>query len=506
LLTLILLLLLLQPILVAAKLNQNNSTGAVLEQTSWIVIFVPTFVGAVLYGATLVILWIILPSILLVCRFAELIAWMAGLLVLLLQWDQHFASTYAVLFIPIYLALTLRMLRFWWTMQLVSRQVNSMVTLTKLEHDLNKSYQDLTEEEQEALAQDYVILEPSPHHATITEEEAVQASPEYHAAQDAYYQAFSNLMRTLLVGVPLVALIVCQVDHIIDVSWWLVFLPLWIYLTTQWIYACCACCCTSQGEVIVVHNDNDDDDADDEETGQDEEHVRQDENSAAFVDPSASVNMSRKETLQQMRDLQTRQQDDDGETKDEEDTAPTATNDHPNKDPNNDEVANNDEDPEVVILSEEENAPHLDQDAYEQFAQAQEEAHARAVEAQQKALSTCCTVSFQLVLACLIVGKLQQSQNGMGYNAFWILFPLFLVAGCILCCCAMLIYGAGQEGLDHIVERATGKEEDDAEQGDEEQGKASQDAAPETNQQGEQETQGEEQDENPLEASLHDID
>jgi hypothetical protein len=57
------------------------------------------------------------------------------------------------------------------------------------------------------------------------------------------------------------------------------------------------------------------------------------------------------------------------------------------------------------------------------------------------------------------VGKLQQDyqrdpDEKPGYSAFWILFPIFLIFGCVFLACACFIYGAGEnEGFDNLVER-----------------------------------------------------
>jgi hypothetical protein len=48
----------------------------------------------------------------------------------------------------------------------------------------------------------------------------------------------------------------------------------------------------------------------------------------------------------------------------------------------------------------------------------------------------------------LTVVKLEEDYDNMdngdeGYNAFWILSPVFAITGVLLCCCSCLIYGIG---------------------------------------------------------------
>jgi hypothetical protein len=61
-----------------------------------------------------------------------------------------------------------------------------------------------------------------------------------------------------------------------------------------------------------------------------------------------------------------------------------------------------------------------------------------------KAKGAFCYILFQAMMLSLIVGKLEQaySKPDGGFNAIWVLFPVFIVTGCILCCCTCLIYCA----------------------------------------------------------------
>jgi hypothetical protein len=97
---------------------------------------------------------------------------------------------------------------------------------------------------------------------------------------------------------------------------------------------------------------------------------------------------------------------------------------------------------------EEERLPHFDEDTFRAWQHAQEKAESSAMEKEAKASSACCAALFQLMIVCLIVGKLQrdyEQPDPSGYNAFWVLFPIFLVVGLIFCLCACLIYGPAYE-------------------------------------------------------------
>jgi hypothetical protein len=65
-----------------------------------------------------------------------------------------------------------------------------------------------------------------------------------------------------------------------------------------------------------------------------------------------------------------------------------------------------------------------------------------------KAQSTCCSATLQLIMVVLIVVKLEEDYENSddadeGFNAFWILSPVFFITGVLLCCCSCLIYGIG---------------------------------------------------------------
>jgi len=93
----------------------------------------------------------------------------------------------------------------------------------------------------------------------------------------------------------------------------------------------------------------------------------------------------------------------------------------------------------------------MDEDTYNYYQQAEQEAENKATEAQSKAVGSFCNIIFQIIVAALFVGKLNQvyeareepEMDGTGsFSAFWILFPVLAIAGCIVCCFACAIFGA----------------------------------------------------------------
>jgi hypothetical protein len=135
---------------------------------------------------------------------------------------------------------------------------------------------------------------------------------------------------------------------------------------------------------------------------------------------------------------------------------PTAS---PDNDDNNSSSSNNNDN-----NTEE---PAFDEDMFRQWQRMQEEADSSAMEAQAKAQWLCCSTCFQLIMVCLVVGKLEQdyprpTDGSVGFSAFWIFFPVFLLAGVILCCCSVLVLQGGDVPADE-----SGAEDDGDENGDE---------------------------------------
>ena len=60
----------------------------------------------------------------------------------------------------------------------------------------------------------------------------------------------------------------------------------------------------------------------------------------------------------------------------------------------------------------------------------------------QQLVSSCCSQSFLLLIICLLVAKLQ---NPDVYAAMWIIFPILLIAGMILCCLCCMIFCVSED-------------------------------------------------------------
>lgn len=154
-------LVLLQPILICAKVDQMlEQNGGALENSSWIAIFIPFWFFAVFYGVLLVIGRAVLPLMHWIC-------FVVGILFLALKFDNFVSWDYAIVFIPFYFWMLLRFVEGRKDMNAVQADMSKMVTIEFIEkhvinevkqdedgndienQDLHRTYNDLTEEERD---------------------------------------------------------------------------------------------------------------------------------------------------------------------------------------------------------------------------------------------------------------------------------------------------------------------------------------------------------------------
>lgn len=255
-------------------------------------------------------------------------------------------------------------------------------------------------------------------------------------------------------------------------------MPAWVYFGTQMCWNCYSCCCASiSGDQIVMSGV----DVPADTAGDDDEQPETPREASEFVDADSSMRKFNAKASVKSTDSSSKKEtttatpmDDGIRVSPAGDTTDTTT-------PlNNPTKASGDEDTKQEASTandaDDDDMPEMDEETFENLRQAYEQAENSAMEEQARAASSLCGLLFQFMIVCLIVGKLAQvDDDKIGFNTIWIIFPFFLIAGCALCCTACLIYGAGADGLDNLVERATGERaEDDENQRDEEE--AAQDA------------------------------
>jgi hypothetical protein len=497
----IMLVILMQPILIGAKINQFLENDGPLADSSWAMILIPFWA----FGALGILFWSALLYFspagekgLLVVNVLEQLAWLLAIVFLVEKWDGWSAS-YRYVLIPVYVAMTLRWIEKLMTISKIRGDVARMVTMEFLETEVlkGKNLDDITTEEQEQLRKDYIIVTVPPEFEPdiepfvedgetpddkLLEELKVEASHEYEAATEIYNSTLGSLYGSVIFGLTFLILLTLKLDDQISGNWWAVFSPIWIYLISQMVYSCFIFTCgtVSGDEIVLGMPDGEDDDDEDKEKPED----------SAFIDPTTSTtdfNKSvgkddPKQTSVDDKNDGLMKEDKPNDTKTSEminaneedavekdpseaegkisaeDGPPKDTKTPEKKDANNEGAVEKDRSkaeekssakdgpPNVAGYDSDENI-HIDEETFRAWQNAYVEAEKSAMEAQAKAATDCCILTFQLILLCLIVSKIERNYDDIdpddvGFNVFWILSPLFFVFGCIGCCCACLIYGA----------------------------------------------------------------
>jgi len=583
------LLLLVQPILVAVKVNHvlaQENDG--LEDAPWMAVLVPWWIFHGLY----VVFWfsvsVMAPpeaKVPMLLSAVEQLLWLVSLILLALRWDQTISADYAVIFIPVYLALLLKWIQYVITMQAITADLNKMMSKDKFMKDVLKGREpeELDEAELQEIQSKHVVVTQIPddvQHDLETDEDAknlseeekedirVTSSREYEAAVEAYHDARRDMFKSMILHVTFLILLILKVDDHNDMTWWVVFCPILVLYGIRILSNCYVSCCHGRGAIDAedmaimagVHNGMaaTTGAADEEgERGVGEEEQNSNNEPAAdgsfplesevllhglktaeyngkigiikgpLKDGRQEVCIKDLDKMAALKVINMKSPKPD-EKKFKASTASNATSKEETKsdeaeppatvakeeksakaknDSKKDKAAkassgtladandskrkkekpegsgentdndvdyaddNNDDDDDGIHI-------HIDEDAYRAYHSAYSQAEQNAMEERVKASQNNCIAIGCLIMICLLVAKLEQAydaeedreQNGddadvdFGFNTLWLIFPLFLLAGCMVSCCACLIYNAPDP--DELMEKHEGEHDGDEESGE----------------------------------------
>lgn len=502
---------LLQPILVAAKVNavvrkeNGEDDDDRMLDVKWTVILIPWWlVNFVWLLMTLLLLFLETNKKRVISMVAGQTCWIVGWILLAQAWDNP-PDNWQLVAIPFYLWQATQILSTVFDIREIRQQNEQMISPEKLQElagheateedlmELAQQYTVVTVDQQEVAGAIHVINSTSEESLTNDEIEElkIHMSNEFQLNQKLIQYHTEKISKYCLVELPFIALVASQLEGQIDTSWWIVFLPILISLGSSLLRSCCTCCLTllPDSEFVVVEEAETTDTkneggVDDEEKGQSKDHVggrsnrdevskksspSVEETNSNITNTTEKIEANEKnpenpgvdeerngnavtaqETLYHNRDASSDVQKDTDGTMEEPSTAfaPVAG-DIKNFNAENHSTG---EKTSTTNVGEE---PNIDEETYRAWRSAYINAEESRLEKQTKAQSTCCLVSFQLIIVCLVAGKLDQdyeTDGDIGYNAFWILFPIFFIAGLVFICCSCLIYGAGVESVHEIVE------------------------------------------------------
>jgi hypothetical protein len=337
----------------------------------------------------------------------------------------------------------------------VRKDVQRMVTVDFLEKEVlkGKDVEDLEESELKEMQEMYLVVTVPVDFEPYTEEgvelneekleeQKVEASPEFEAATEIYNNTVSGVASSILFGIIFLILLTRKLDGQFGGSWWAVFAPIFFERGFRWLYNIHRCACGRMaGDEIAVQISNPDNAAkkhedNPEPRAEPESSTEDDRQPKSFNEHlSSSSNTEEKPSVQESKDKMTR-----CDSPSKLDKCDAAV-------PNESGSRESSEDEDI----------HIDEDTFRAWQNAYAEAEESAMQEQAKASSECFILSIQLVILCLIVGKVDQSYgseypNDVGFSAFWILFPFFLFFGIICCCCTLLIYGAAPGSAEDLNE------------------------------------------------------
>mmetsp|Transcript_35376 Transcript_35376/g.85614 ORF Transcript_35376/g.85614 Transcript_35376/m.85614 type:complete len:703 (-) Transcript_35376:107-2215(-) len=469
--TTLIILILLQPILIAAKLNQTLEQDGKLEFAKWVIIFIPTwiFFGAfIIFNAVLIKL--IPPSqrLPMIIWTTELILWFLGLLFLTLRWDGTWTSDYRQVLTPVYLAFTARLIGMIILLKKVRGDVQRMVTSSFLETNIlkGKSLDDMTDEEKEELKREYLVVSVPDDFVPVLaedgveldeakiEEQRVEASPEFEGATEIYNGTFMSVVTLCVFGTIFLILLTRKLDGKTSGSWWVVFIPIWIWLVSRLLvnFYRCACGTVASDEILLHMNDMKEQAGEGE--GNDDEASKHEDIDKKQTDEEQSSGIDIEKSAEDKSSSSTEDESKKKETaKDHATSNEKAESKSPaTKQKEDDNTGSKDESADIETGKKNEGEDdadyiHVDEETFRAWQSAYEHAEETAMQEQARACTECCNITVQLLILCLIVAKIEKNWNNLdpndtGFNTFWILFPVFLSFGLVCCCCACLIYGA----------------------------------------------------------------
>ena len=349
-----------------------------------------------------------------------------------------------------------------------------------IEVQLHRTYNDLSEEERDEINESYIIVHVPPKQPVPGEEdnedtaegdlEAIERSPEYQEAMLRHQEAYKAIQRIVLPEIPLIILVVIQLDMNKNWDWGVVFLPLWISMVIDCCGGCYGFFCTSAlahievQEAMAAHFETKKNDESSEG-----KQAKDKSNASDKGKENDDAVKSGDSKLTDKKSEETAETAKEGEAADiftkEVETAvllepkDSTENNIEKKDATKDDSAaafpdvggadDIDDDDDFIR-----NMFSMDDDMFQYYQQAEQEAETKATEAQSKAIASFCNIIFQIVFAGLFVGKLNQvyderdepdnTGGTSSFSTFWIIFPILLFAGCTVCCCFCAIFCAAE--------------------------------------------------------------
>lgn len=471
---------LLGPILICIKADTafNGNEGA-LTDIDWVFILIPLWVLNFLFLMLSIIseAWFLTLKIICITVLEVFLA---------LKWDGALSWDYIFVLIPLILHQLLSLVDSFVTIQNIRHDVARMVTVSYLEEKIlptfrmdavdepeiseaigKRSYNDLTEEETEYINKLYVILDQgsddmngsrSSKRNGNNEEDVdpevkllfdIANSAEFKYASYRQRKAKAMVLRLLFTRLPFLVLLICQLDLNKGWDWNLVFCTIWIEVCLDTLANCFVCCCygiDSSGEETMII----------------EKEVEKDAHAVADLElggiKPASQENDHEHNISDSKEFDNtymkqqegkRDENKEDETKSDNGFSPVSYSSLIGKDEKIEGDGNQQDDDNIYVIEEEDNDDE-DHDP--------EVAHRRT-----QAVGNCFNDIIMIIFLALFLVKLNgaydETTNSGSYSSIWIIFPLLLFSGLILCSCGICIYARiNPETLESMMGRKSQNE------------------------------------------------
>lgn len=480
--TLLFIFVLLQPILIAARVdaqadfqacvNRMESTVAscrdiAMIEAKWTVVLIPCWILYSLIIAFWMAMAYLAPKearVRVVFSLAEHLFWFIAFIVLARAWDkQSNKVNWHGVSVPFYLALIVRILGNVVSVRSLRSEQNKMVSPTFVRQQEGEN---ISEERLAELEEMYVVVSPDdeavvltlrvmnsdPDAPALTDEEIeeirVQSSPEFQSSDRVIKSLHNSTASTILIMIPFVSLVAARLEDQITASWWVVFLPIWLYFAVKVFLSLFVCFCGSmptrqEAMAMMVHANTEAATTQEEiaaaQLSEQEAHQKQQDDKPSSLEPSNTPSSG---------DISASPSQG-GENTANHTTATTTSHDRETSSANMFRAAESKSDVNLDHIANVPQAQGTNGNAKDgEAADFSFEPTEAEIEAQANARLSCCTVIFQIIITTLLVGKLDQEYEtedpSPSYSAFIVLLPIFFITAVLICCCSVLIYGSSE--------------------------------------------------------------
>jgi hypothetical protein len=482
---------LLGPILICIKVDsiiKGVESGA-LYDAKWVLVLIPIWLFNLLYIALLIIGQEIFDILLFTCIVMQQI-------LLALQWDQTIDWKYELVLIPLFVYHLTMLIESYVTIRRTRHDITRMVSVSYLEERIlptfapgKKYYRDLSEEEQEQINELYIIVGTGKDDFDDDDEESsnsnnssssknhgldpetkdlfeIAKSSEFQDAVELKKECQRTISRVLFTRLPFCILLVLQLDLDKGWDWNLVFCTIWIEVCLDTLSNCFTCCCSSSnarlraefpeeqyaaGEGNVTSNDGG--------VGGDVEIGQKKADNIDTTDQSPGTN-GNTETNIDLNGFR---------MSDENVFSPVTSEPLIAKDDENDDTSNTDNKSTNVNNSGTEAGGHHhnnNDDDDDDDDNHSKTSHGDDPLRRPQSGAKCCDGIIKIILLSLFLVKLNGSENrtdGYGdFSSFWIIFPMLLFFGLVLCCFGSCIYARiDLDKVDNMMDSFRKKSDDD---------------------------------------------